>query len=117
MYLVLSAVRPESFRAGLESDLELSHYDLPKHFKGFMPHAIKLSESFQQVETAPLPGRRKTAKASVVLVTASSHDGKLDKGKCQSSSRSQVQKPPVRLYDLHKVKSYIHYLRDCTFFP
>lgn len=46
VYHVLSATPLETIPDFLEWDLDLLHYDLRKEFKGFMAHAINLSEEF-----------------------------------------------------------------------
>lgn len=60
MYHVRSAIPPESLRSRLECDLKLSHYQLRKDFRGFMAHAVKLSEAFQLVENGGLSRKKKT---------------------------------------------------------
>lgn len=50
---VLSAVRPQSLRERLESNLSFSQHALKKDFKEFLKHAVKLSEAFQTVDTGP----------------------------------------------------------------
>ena len=47
---VLAAIKPWRLRNRLESDLELSKGHLKKDFKGFMRHAIAISEAFQMVD-------------------------------------------------------------------
>lgn len=53
VYHVMGAIRSESLRLCLESDLDLSYQDFRKDLKGFMAHAIKLSKSFQLVDNGP----------------------------------------------------------------
>lgn len=62
IYQVLSAIRPDSLQARLQSDLEMSLYDLQKDFKGFMTHLIRLSEVFQLVENNSPANSARTGK-------------------------------------------------------
>lgn len=55
----LSAVRPDSLRARLESDLEFSHHHLRKYCKEFMVHVARLSEAFQLVDDGKLKSSKK----------------------------------------------------------
>lgn len=54
----LSTIRPLSLQSRLQSDLSLSYHRLETDFKGFMAHAIKLSDAFQLVDNGP-PDRDK----------------------------------------------------------
>lgn len=56
---VLSAIRPQSLKERLESDLSFSHHALRKDIKEFLKHAVKLSEAFQPVDSGP---KKKTKK-------------------------------------------------------
>lgn len=108
---VLSSIRPESLRVRLESDLALSHHDLRKDFKGFMAHAIKLSEAFQLVDNgAPSQKNNQRKKKGKPEMEDEDDDGKRDKGKAN-------KKAPVCLWPAHKSKGYRHYLKDCTACP
>lgn len=43
----LSAVKPVKLRSRLESDIEFSHHNLEKDFKGVLKHAVDLFNAFQ----------------------------------------------------------------------
>lgn len=120
VHYVISEIRTESLRVRLETDLELSHYDLRKDFKGFMSHAIKLSEAFQLVDIGA-PTKRHKAQDSRNRNNKDKQPGS-DKGKSKDKDRNtrndgNGQKPPVCLYGPHKVKSYRHYLKYCAVCP
>lgn len=51
---VFSAIRPQSLRERLESDLSFSHHSLKKDCKNFLKHAVRLPEAFQLVDTGPV---------------------------------------------------------------
>jgi len=59
VYHVLSAIRPYSLKDRLTDDLDFAKHKLRKDFKGFMAHAIKLSEAFQLVDNGPKKDRKK----------------------------------------------------------
>lgn len=50
---IISAIRPKTLKNRLQSDLDFAHYGLQKDFRGFMKHAVRLSESFQIVYSVP----------------------------------------------------------------
>lgn len=115
VYHVFSAICPESLRVHLESDLELSHYELRKDFKGFMYHAIKLSEAFQLVKNGA-PTKRHKDRDSLNRHNQGDQPGH-DKGKRKgkdgnTGNNGNGQKPPVCLHALNKAKGYCHYLKD-----
>lgn len=61
---ILNAIRPAQLRERLESDLELAKSDLKRDFKGFMKHAMKLSEAFELVDNGPTSQKGKNKPAS-----------------------------------------------------
>lgn len=61
---VLSAIQPKSPRERLESDLAFAHYECKKDFKTFMNQTVKLSDSFQLVNTGPKHGKKFKANRS-----------------------------------------------------
>lgn len=119
VYHVLSAIRPESLRSRLESNLDFSHHHLRKNFKSFINHAIKLSKSFQLVDNGPeKTSPNKTSKDK----TTKSQKGRggNNNGKSNASSTSSDRSSsnlPVCLYGPHKAKGYRQLLRDCTACP
>lgn len=125
VYHVLSAIRPVSLRCRLESDLELSHYSLRKDFKGFMAHAIKLSEAFQLVDIGPPTKSGKPSgktRGGEGRGKNNDDDDKGGKEKCKESGKdggasANKQKLPIFLYPPHKAKGLRHYLRDCKSCP
>lgn len=116
---VLSAIRPLSLRTRLESDLELSHHELKKNFKGFMKHAIRLSEAFQLVDIGKpnitdsndVNNGRKGPRSGDEKKGPDTQPSKL---KSSTSDKSEL---PICLYGPHKAKGYRHLLKDCTQCP
>lgn len=47
---VVKAIRLESFRLRMESDLAFAFHSLKTDLKGFMAHSIKLAEAFQLLD-------------------------------------------------------------------
>lgn len=117
VYQVPSAIRLESLRIRLESDLELSHCDLRKDFKGFMYHAIKLFEAFQLVDNGA-PTKRRKNQDSRNRNNQDDRPGR-DKGKIKgkdgnTGNNGNGQRPFVCLYAPQKDKGYRHYRKDCA---
>lgn len=121
VYHVISAIRPDAFRAHPELDLEISRYDLPKDFRGFMKHAIELSEAFQIVDNGPPLPTTRTKKTKVFEIRRYKNDRadneKPNKKRSVNSATDTKQSAPVCLWSLHKSKDIRHFLRDCRACP
>lgn len=114
---VLSAVRPVSLQIRLRSDLSLTHHRLENDFKGFMAHAIKLSEAFQLVDNGP-PSRENSntiSRKNRRNVSSPREGGK--RNQPQKAQVGQHKTLPVCLWPPHRAKGYRHYLKDCTACP
>lgn len=122
-YHDLSAIRPHPLCALLESDLDLSHYELRKYFKGFMNHSIKPSEAFQLVENEPptkstvtwkLRGNRGLRKKDDKEYIYKYKNSSTGRGGTDSANK---RNGPVSLYTLHQAKGIRHFLHDCKACP
>ena len=51
---VIAAVKPKSLRTKLESNIDFSHMELQKEFNALFQHAVKISESFDDVDIGPI---------------------------------------------------------------
>lgn len=114
---VILAICPESLSSRLDSDLDLSHYDLRKDFKTFMENAIKLSETFQLVNNGP-PSRPK--KKERFRRGGNRHKKDYDKDSFNKSGKGNDMNEkclPVCLYPPHKAKGIRHFIRDCKACP
>ncbi len=90
--LVLHAVRPVTLRGRLTDNLESAKYEIRKDFKGFMRHAIKLTEAFQIVDN----GRKREANSNTGPRTESARGGGTTEtkviGKLAASSKTKTGK-------------------------
>ena len=116
---VLSAVKPRSLYDRLDSDIQFAYNDLRKDFKGFMKHAMDLSDAFQKLDVGP----RREDKSKKVRSPGSGP------GWTQTPPSSPSAKPksnrskgandrtPLCLYSPCKEKAYRHYLKNCPNCP
>lgn len=112
VYHLLSAVRPESLRSWLESDLHLSRYDLRKNSKGPMAHPVRLCWAFQLVDNG----------TSIQGKTFKSRNLPKDSGGSDRNSKTNIEKKgtygenklPASLSRPSKSKSFRRLLKDCA---
>lgn len=116
---VLCAIRPQSLRERLESDLSFSHHHLKKDFTGFLKHSIRLAEAFQIVDSGP--SNKKNRKADSVMQnrpnksrSGNKTDKDSNKKPLQGKKTSDL---PVCLWPPHAERGIRHYLKDCRACP
>ena len=108
---VLSAVKPQTLKDRLESDLEFSHHQLKKDFKSFLDHSLKLSDAFQLLD----PGNQRKVKTPHVPHPNRTRSGNhTPESPGNSSSQSNV---PLCLWPPHRARGLHHLLRNCRECP
>lgn len=119
VYHVLSAIRPNSLKERLESDLAFSHHDLRKDFLGFLKHAIRLAEAFQIVDSGPTNKKNKATDTGNSNRANKSRSGnQSDKeGTKKFNSGKKAEDLPVCLWPPHAERGIRHYLKDCRACP
>lgn len=112
---VLATIHPSTLHIQLESDLELSHHDLRKNFRGFIKHAIRLTEAFQLVDNG-----KQQSQATKAVTNKHNHKGRGGNSKNIVSSQLNKNafsasrgKPPLCPYRPHRFQGIRHLLRDC----
>ena len=114
---IISAIRPKTLKNRLQPDLDFAHYGLQKDFRGFMKHAVRLSESFQIVYSAP-QSERPTKHQS--RPRGGSGDGKHlkpDAGEGRDNGRPRKprreREAPNCPFGRCKSNGRKHWIRDC----
>lgn len=104
VFHVLLAIRPESLRFRLDSNLQFSHQDLCKDFKALMKHAIKFSEAYQLVNSG-LPQKPTDMYRRVRKSHSGNKDGtKISAVASSEDSGKQDTNIPICLYPPHHAK-------------
>lgn len=118
VYHVLGAIRPNSLRERLESDLSFSQHELKKDFKGFLRHAIRLAEAFQIVDAGP-SHKKNRKEDNATPSNSKGRSGNTDNkesGKKQKSNK-KTEDLPICLWPAHAERGIRHYLKDCRACP
>lgn len=117
---VLMAIRPAQLRNRLENDIKFAKAKLKSDFKGFMKHAIELSDCFEKLDNGP-PKARKTNKEGEKTAkdNGNSHqtDSSSSKARTKIDSKSKKQKtlPPTPCpLPSCRGKNRFHWMADCT---
>lgn len=110
---VLSAIRPNTLRQRLESDLEFAYHSLKKDFTGFMDHAIKLAEAFQLVDNGKPKGNKDDDRDNGGKKKSGKNRGP-KKDQSDDDDKSNDKKTPLCLHPPCRKKGLRHYMRDCT---
>lgn len=123
MYHVVSAVKAPYLRKRLESDLDLKANHIRKDFKGFMEHAVKLSEAFEMLHNGTdqdrsgkkkIRKRKHFSKGFSKKSDAGKPDNTENNFKSGSSSRRNNRPPPPCPHLECKYKQLRHCIDDCT---
>lgn len=92
---VLSAIKPDSLRTWLKSDIKLRHLDLKTDLSAFMSNAIDIAHVFEKCDTIPMVHGTRSKSGSPSPST------KIPSASKSSSPTSKGQ-PPICLYEYYK---------------
>ena len=114
---VIAAVKPKSLRTKLESNIDFSHMELQKDFNAFFKHAVKISESFDDVDTGPIARSSFTRHRREVKAPSSGNSiGSRETPNAsneQWKSRSRSRPLPLCPHLFCKRRKARHWIDDC----
>lgn len=118
VYHIMGAVKPKSLHDRLESDLNLAYYHLRKDFRGFLRHAVKLSDALELLDNGPPTNRNGKPNNNQTKNTSPSRGGSNNQSPSDTvQSSSDTKKPkfvPKCPFPVCKKKGLKHWIDDCT---
>ena len=117
---IIVNVNTKSLRTKLESNMEFSHMGLQKDFNVFFQHAVKVYESFEDIDIGPIarssnPRHRREGKSSSSEKNAGCPEIE-NEGIDQRNLRSRNRPLPPCPHPICKKKEALHWINDYGLF-